>query len=310
MASKDDLVNAGKVAATAALAFGLATAPAHAMTKTELQQLSYLQVKGTGLANRCSDVDGDDWIKPTSGQKIVDMCIEPTSFGIEHEFANKKGQAPEKKFVPAHVMTRQTYTLDAVEGPLTVDNGKLVFHEKEGLDYSPVTLKDNTRGEGFPLLFNVKELVAEGSDEVIKPGFTFSGQFKTPSYRTGLFQDPKGRGGTVSLDNVLLLNLLSTPLSVSHSQRFFLPSCFIQTGYDVQPGLWALQTGMEGDDRIFKENNKIFDESLGRIEMQVDQVDDNEIGGVFVSLQKGDSDMGAHEANNILIKGKWYARVE
>ena len=30
--------------------------PAQAITKSEINQLSYLQVKGTGLANRCPEV--------------------------------------------------------------------------------------------------------------------------------------------------------------------------------------------------------------------------------------------------------------
>jgi len=275
--SKDNFF--GGAALATAFALGLATTslPANAMTKAENAQLSYLQVKGTGLANRCADVTGEDRIQPTSGQTIVEMCMEPTSFAIEHEFGNEQ-KGITREFVPARIITRQTYSLDAIEGPITIENGNLVFHEKEGIDYAPVTLKDKTRGEGYPLMFNIKGLVAEGSGDTIKPGFSMKGKFKTPSYRTGLFQDPKGRGGT--------------------------------TGYDVQPGLLALQTGMEGDERIYKENNKVFDESEGQVEFLVDQVDDKEVGGVFVSLQKGDSDMGAHEALDILIKGKWYARVE
>lgn len=34
------------------------TGPANAITKSELQSLTYLQVKGTGLANRCPEVGG------------------------------------------------------------------------------------------------------------------------------------------------------------------------------------------------------------------------------------------------------------
>ena len=44
--------NAGTAAAVALLALGLAN-PAFAITSEERAQLSYLQVKGTGLANRC-----------------------------------------------------------------------------------------------------------------------------------------------------------------------------------------------------------------------------------------------------------------
>lgn len=246
------------------------------MTKADLVQLSYDQVKGTGLAGRCSTVEGSDTITVKNGDKLVDLCVEPTSFAIEHEFSDKRGV--ESRFVPAHPITRETFTLDAVEGPLDVQNGNLVFHEKDGMDYNPVTLKDNTRGEGYPMLFNIKDLQAIGIGDKFRPGSVFGGHFNTPSYRTGLFQDPRGRGGT--------------------------------TGYDAFPGLLALHTGMEGDDSLYKENNKVFDESSGTIEFEVDQVDDDEIGGTFVSVQKGDSDRGAHDANNILVKGVWYARID
>jgi len=276
----ENLLHAGKIAfASAALAVATTTVvppPAQAMTKADLVQLSYDQVKGTGLAGRCSTVEGADSITVKNGDKLVDMCLEPTSFAIEHDFSDKRGV--EKKFVQAHPITRETFTLDAVEGPLEVQNGNLVFHEQDGMDYNPVTLKDNTRGEGYPMLFNIKDLQAIGIGDKFRPGSVFGGHFNTPSYRTGLFQDPRGRGGT--------------------------------TGYDAFPGLLALHTGMEGDDALYKENNKVFDESPGTIEFEVDQVDDDEIGGTFVSIQKGDSDRGAHNALNILVKGVWYARVD
>lgn len=276
----EDLLNAGKVAlASAALAVTATTIvppQAHAVTKADLVQLSYDQVKGTGLAGRCATVEGQDSITVKNGEKLVDLCVEPTSFAIEHDFSDKRGE--DKHFVAAHPITRETFTLDAVEGPLEVQNGNLVFHEKDGMDYNPVTLKDQTRGEGYPMLFNIKELEAYGIGDKFRPGSVWGGHFNTPSYRTGLFQDPRGRGGT--------------------------------TGYDAFPGLLALHTSMEGDDALYKENNKVFDESAGSIEFKVDQVDDDEIAGTFVSLQKGDSDRGAHDALNILVKGVWYARVD
>jgi photosystem II oxygen-evolving enhancer protein 1 len=283
MAASSPLEQVGRAMLAGVLAFGLATVEvpkqANAMTMADREQLSYLQVKGTGLANRCSDVDGEGSIQVSNGQRLVDLCIEPKAFAIEEDFGGNSDKI-DKKFVPAKVMTRQTYTLDAIEGPIAIENGKLVFYEKEGLDYSPITLKSPMRGEGNPMLFNVKQLVAKGDGTIIKPGYMLTGDFKTPSYRTGLFQDPKGRGGT--------------------------------TGYDMAVALPALQSGIEGDDRLYAENNKVFDESIGHIEMQVSQVDadTNEIGGVFVSLQKGDSDMGAHEAKNILIKGIFYGRLQ
>ena len=50
MSLKEDL---GKAAVAAAFGLAVAAGPAQAITKSELNQLSYLQVKGTGLANRC-----------------------------------------------------------------------------------------------------------------------------------------------------------------------------------------------------------------------------------------------------------------
>lgn len=277
MSLKDDLVNAGKIAAAGALAFGLATAPANALTKAEINQLSYLQVKGTGLANRCAEVVGEDTITPKSGQKLVDMCIEPKAWAVEEE-VGKAGKT-EKKFVNSKVMTRQTYTLEGIEGPLSVSGGNIVFTEKEGIDYAATTVQ-LPGGERVPFLFTVKDLVAKGNGGSFKPGFQMGGDFSTPSYRTGLFLDPKGRGGT--------------------------------TGYDMAVALPGLQSGVEGDEELFKENNKTFDVTTGRIEMEVNKVnaEESEIGGVFVATQLSDTDMGSKAPKKILTKGIFYARIE
>ena len=120
-------INVGKTAlATAAVAATLTSvSPAYAdgvvtkrLTSDELAQLSYLQVKGTGLANRCTRAEGEDAIKITGKDyKLKDMCIEPTFFSVGEEVA-VNGKNPEKKFVPAKLMTRQTYTLTGIEGPV------------------------------------------------------------------------------------------------------------------------------------------------------------------------------------------------
>jgi len=275
-ALKDDLANAGKAILAGAVAVGVAAAPAQAITKSELNQLSYLQVKGTGLANRCPEVIGEDSIKPKTGQKLVDMCIEPKAWAVEED-VGKAGKT-EKKFVNSKVMTRQTYTLDGIEG--NIDNsGAIVFSEKEGIDYAPTTVQ-LPGGERVPFLFTVKDLVAKGNGDTFKPGFQMGGDFNTPSYRTGLFLDPKGRGGT--------------------------------TGYDMAVALPGLQSGEEGDEELYKENNKTFDVTKGRIEMEVNKVnaEDSEIGGVFVATQLGDTDMGSKVPKKILSKGIFYARVD
>merc|ERR1712079_897710 len=74
---------------------------------------------------------------------------------------------------------------------------------------------------------------ADGNPGTIEPGLKLSGSFNVPSYRTGLFLDPKGRGTT--------------------------------TGYDQAIALPALQAG--GDEGLFSENNKKFEVLQGNIEL-------------------------------------------
>jgi len=277
MSLKDDLSVMGKAALASAVAVSLAVSPAQALTKSEVNQLSYLQVKGTGLANRCSEVIGEGTITPKAGQKLVDMCIEPKAWAVEEEIG--KGGKTEKKFVNSKVMTRQTYTLEGIEGILANEGGNIVFKEKEGIDYAATTVQ-MPGGERVPFLFTVKDLVAKGNGGSFKPGFQMGGEFSVPSYRTGLFLDPKGRGGT--------------------------------TGYDMAVALPGLQSGEEGDEELFKENNKTFDVTTGRIEMEVNKVntEESEIGGVFVATQLGDTDMGSKVPKKILTKGIFYAKVQ
>ena len=138
-------------------------------------------------------------------------------------------------------------------------------------------------GERVPFLFTVKELVATGAQAGtdLKPGFQMGGPFKVPSYRTGLFLDPKGRGAV--------------------------------TGYDQAVALPALQAdGAEGQDELFKESNKTFDITDGSIEFEINKVnvEEGEIGGVFVSQQFGDTDMGSKTPKQILLKGIFYGRID
>merc|ERR1712176_92376 len=276
MSAKDSLANVGKAVLATGAAFGIMAAPAQALTKAETNSLTYLQVKGTGLANRCAEVIGEGTITPKTGQKLVNMCIEPKAWAVEEEIG--RGGKTEKKFVNSKVMTRQTYTLEGIEGNLAV-GGEITFTEKEGIDYAATTIQ-LPGGERVPFLFTVKDLVAKGNGNTFKPGFQMGGDFNTPSYRTGLFLDPKGRGGT--------------------------------TGYDMAVALPGLQSGEEGDDELFGENNKTFDVTKGRIEMEVNKVniEEQEIGGVFVATQLSDTDMGSKVPKKVLTKGIFYAKVE
>merc|ERR1712118_654776 len=95
------------------------------------------------------------------GYKLKNFCLEPTSFQVLEERLTKQGLVTEPG--NTKVTTRQTYTLTGIEGTLASEGGKLTFREQDGIDYA---------------------------------ASKFSGTFKVPSYRTGLFLDPKGRGTT------------------------------------------------------------------------------------------------------------------
>jgi photosystem II oxygen-evolving enhancer protein 1 len=180
--------------------------------------------------------------------------------------------------VNTKVTTRQTYTLTGIEGDLVSDGGKIAFIEQDGIDYAPSTVQ-LPGGERVPFLFSVKNLVAktETATSSFTPGVKLAGAFKVPSYRTGLFLDPKGRGTT--------------------------------TGYDQAVALPALQAG--GDEGMFKENNKKFDVLTGNIELKVTSVNAElgEIGGVFVHKQPSDTDLGSKVPKDVLLKGNWFATV-
>jgi len=268
-------------ATAAALAAALAMAgPANAITSAERAQLSYLQVKGTGLANRCSEVKTTESLNVKSGAKFVDLCLEPKAFFVEETTTTKKGET-KTDFVATKLMTRQTYTLDAISGDVSSSGGKLVFEETDGIDYAASTVQ-LPGGERVPFLFTVKDLVAKGATDgsTIKPGYEFGGSFTVPSYRTGLFLDPKGRG--------------------------------MSTGYDMAVALPGLQSGEEGDAELFNENNKEFDVLSGNVEFEIQNVntEESEFSGVFVSAQPSDTDLGGKEPKKLLLKGIFYGKIE
>jgi len=279
MSASEDLKTAAAAVATAAVFATAAVSPAQAITADERAQLSYLQVKGTGLANRCSEVKGTDTLNVKSGSKLVDFCMEPKAFFVEESTTDKKGEM-KTDFVATKLMTRQTYTLDGISGTIKDEGGKLTITEDDGIDYAPATVQ-LPGGERVPFLFTVKDLVAKGATSGgFKPGYEFGGSFKVPSYRTGLFLDPKGRG--------------------------------MATGYDMAVALPGLQTGEEGDAELFNENNKVFDVLTGSAEFEVQNVNaaEGEIGGVFVSAQPSDTDLGGKEPKKLLLKGIFFGKVE
>merc|ERR1719420_2765335 len=82
--------------------------------------------------------------------------------------------------------------------------------------------------------------------------------------------------------------------------------------YDQAGALPASQTGTDAQGELEKENNKVFDVFDGTIELAVSQVNAElgEIGGVFVSSQASDTDLGSKVPKKVLSKGIWYAQVE
>lgn len=90
---------------------------AQALTFDELQGLTYLQVKGSGIANTCPVIEGGSTnlkdLKAGS-YKFDKFCMEPTSFTVKEESQFKEGSTD---FVKTKLMTRLTYTLDGVSAP-------------------------------------------------------------------------------------------------------------------------------------------------------------------------------------------------
>ncbi|XP_072967503.1 oxygen-evolving enhancer protein 1, chloroplastic [Typha angustifolia] len=241
------------------------------LTYDEIQSKTYMEVKGTGTANQCPTIDGgvDSFSFKSGKYTMKKFCLEPTSFTVKAEGVGKNS-APE--FQKTKLMTRLTYTLDEIEGPLEVSSdGTIKFEEKDGIDYAAVTVQ-LPGGERVPFLFTVKQLVATGKPE------SFSGQFLVPSYRGSSFLDPKGRGGS--------------------------------TGYDNAVALPAGGRGDEED--LTKENIKNAASSTGTITLSVtkSKADTGEVIGVFESIQPSDTDLGAKVPKDVKIQGVWYAQLE
>jgi len=275
MKAGEETWKAAGLAAALAMATGVQSASAGPFTRSEIQSLTYEQIKGTGLANTCPKVEngGDQTIK-VGGKKvrIEEFCLEPTSFQVLEERLTKSGLVTEP--VDTKVTTRQTYVLTGIEGDLVTSGGGLAFVEQDGIDYAATTVQ-LPGGERVPFLFTVKNLVAKAQTADINTQTKFSGGFTVPSYRTGLFLDPKGRGTT--------------------------------TGYDQAVALPAMQAG--GDEAMFKENNKKFEVLDGNIELKVTSVNAElgEFGGVFVHKQPSDTDLGSKVPKELLLKGNWFA---
>lgn len=245
------------------------TGSSKALTFNELQGLTYLQVKGSGLANTCPILEaGSSNLKdlPAGDYTFDKFCLEPTSFKVKEVSQFKGG---ESDFVDTKLMTRLTYTLDDMSGSLKVSgDGKVSLVEEDGIDYAPTTVQ-LPGGERVAFLFTVKQLNASGSLN------NFSGEYNVPSYRGSSFLDPKGRGGS--------------------------------TGYDTAVALPARGDDEELAKENTK-NTAALKGSIVLSTAKVDATT-GEIAGVFQSIQPSDTDLGAKPPKDIKITGLWYARL-
>lgn len=241
--------------------------------------MTYEQIRGTGLANKCPQLAetsrGSIAIDPDGSYKMVELCLEPTTFFVKEEPVNKRQEA---EYVAGKLLTRYTSTIDQVQGKLIVNGDRsLTFKEEDGLDFQAITVQ-LPGGERVPFLFTIKGLQAQS-----QPGLTsintstdFEGSFRVPSYRGAAFLDPKGRG--------------------------------VVTGYDNAVAL----PGQADSEELTKTNIKSADIGKGEISFQIAKVDNNtgEIAGTFQSIQPSDTDLGAKKAVDVRIRGLFYARIE
>ncbi|QYX30645.1 photosystem II manganese-stabilizing polypeptide [Sphaerospermopsis torques-reginae] len=267
------------IVAFLALCLGLITACSDAPSSSSRDLLTYEQIRGTGLANKCPQLAetsrGSIALDNSQFYTIKELCLEPTNYFVKEEPANKRQEA---EFVAGKLVTRNTSTIDQVQGDLKINpDNSLTFVEKDGLDFQAITVK-LPGGELVPFLFTVKNLIAQTQPNLtsINTSTDFEGKFKVPSYRGASFLDPKGRG--------------------------------VVSGYDNAVALPA----QADDDDLTRANVKRTEILNGKISLQVAKVDSStgEIAGTFESIQPSDTDLGAGEPKEVKIRGLFYGRVE
>jgi photosystem II oxygen-evolving enhancer protein 1 len=267
------------IVAFLALCLGVLTACSEGPANATNAPLTYDQIRNTGLANNCPQLAettrGSIPLDSSQSYVLLDLCLQPTTFFVKEEPANKRQEA---EYVPGKLLTRLTSSLDQVRGDLKFDeNGSLTFIEKEGIDFQPITVQ-LPGGERVPFLFTIKNLVAKSQPGVdsINTSTDFEGRFNVPSYRGAVFLDPKGRGVAAGYDNAVAL-----------------PSQADKTD-------------------LTRANVKRVETLPGSISLQVAKVDSRsgEIAGTFESEQPSDTDLGADDPEEVKIRGIFYARIE
>jgi photosystem II oxygen-evolving enhancer protein 1 len=267
------------LAAFFALCLGVLTACSNAPVANSNIPLTYDEIRNTGLANSCPQVDetrrGQIPLESGVSYKLVDLCMEPTSFFVKQESTSKRKDA---EYVAGKSLTRYTTSLEQVSGDIKVQpDGSLTFDEKLGMDFQPITVL-LPGGDQIPFLFTIKGLKARTQPglNAITTSTDFEGEFRVPSYRTSNFLDPKARGLTTGYDNAV-----------------------------------ALPARADSND-LSRENVKAFDVGVGSISLQISKVDSRtgEVGGTFISEQPSDTDMGTAAADDVRLQGVFYARLE
>ncbi|QIZ70081.1 photosystem II manganese-stabilizing polypeptide [Oxynema aestuarii] len=267
------------IAALLAVCLSVLTACSEGPDLASKENLTYDDIRGTGLANNCPELAetarGFIPLDQSQSYLLTDLCLQPTDYFVKEETTSKR---QEGAFVPGKPLTRRTSSLTQIQGSLNFESdGSLKFVEEDGIDFQAITVM-LPGGEEVPFLFTVKGLVASSQSnlESINTSTDFEGEYRVPSYRSASFLDPKGRGGT--------------------------------TGYDTAVALPA-----SGDTTDYNRANvKRALSGQGHISLKVSKVDSRtgEIAGIFESEQPSDTDMGAKEALDLKIRGRFYGRIE
>lgn len=268
------------IVAFLALCLGVITACSEGpvASATTREQLTYDQILGTGLANKCPQISeftrGSYPVEANKTYLFTDLCLEPQDYFVKEESANKRKEA---EFIAGKVVTRDTSSIEQISGKIQSNSdGSLTLIEEDGIDFQPITIQ-LPGGEQVPFMFTIKNLVAnsQAGATSINSSTDFQGSFKVPSYRGAVFLDPKARG--------------------------------VASGYDS-----AVALPSHADEKeLTRANIKQLVGGQGTISLQVAKVDGEtgEIAGTFESEQPSATDLGAEDPEDVKIRGIFYARV-
>ncbi|MEM9135982.1 MAG: photosystem II manganese-stabilizing polypeptide [Cyanobacteria bacterium P01_F01_bin.42] len=257
---------------------GLLTLSGPALALVPRSNLTYNEIRNTGLANLCPTLGdyarGTYTLETDEKYQLSSLCLQPINFFVKEEPKNARQKA---EFVPAKLVTRETTSLESIEGPIEVQSdGSLVFTEAGGMDFQPTTVKLSD-GELVPFLFTVKELQLQTPPEMttITAATDFQGSYSVPPYRTSQFLDPKGRGMTTGYDNAV-----ARPAAAD-------------------------------DPDLERANKKSYEIGKGELALQVAKVDGEtgEFAGTFEAVQPTDTDMGSKDPLEVKVQGVFYGYV-